>query len=296
MPLIMSFRELEEERFVLGEMEPSEEGEWKKVSQMRSIVEAKDAGAKEVEVDDFMLRRFLRARDLNLERASEMFLRFLKWRRTAVPLGFISEKKIENELSQKKVLMLGFSKKGNPMAVGFASKHYPSKRDMEEFRSLVVYYLDKLCASMPGDQEKFIVIGDLKGWENELSQKKVLMLGFSKKGNPMAVGFASKHYPSKRDMEEFRSLVVYYLDKLCASMPGDQEKFIVIGDLKGWGYSNCDIRGYLACLEIVQSYYPERLEKAYLIHVPYLFMKAWRIIFPFIDKRTRRKSTEAPPG
>ncbi|KAG0498488.1 hypothetical protein HPP92_003179 [Vanilla planifolia] len=201
----------------VGEMEPSEEGEWKKVSQMRSIVEAKDAGAKEV--DDFMLRRFLRARDLNLERASEMFLRFLKWRRTAVPLGFISEKKIENELSQKKVLMLGFSKKGNPMAVGFASKHYPSKRDMEEFRSLVVYYLDKLCASMPGDQEKFIVIGDLKGW----------------------------------------------------------------------GYSNCDIRGYLACLEIVQSYYPERLEKAYLIHVPYLFMKAWRIIFPFIDKRTRSK-------
>lgn len=35
-------------------------------------------------------------------------------------------------------------------------------------------------------------------------------------------------------------------------MPGGQEKFAVIGDLEGWGYSNLDIRGYLASLEILQ--------------------------------------------
>jgi hypothetical protein len=35
-------------------------------------------------------------------------------------------------------------------------------------------------------------------------------------------------------------------------MPSGQEKFVAIGDLKGWGYSNSDIRGYLGALSILQ--------------------------------------------
>ncbi|KAJ0981592.1 hypothetical protein J5N97_009847 [Dioscorea zingiberensis] len=31
-----------------------------------------------------------------------------------------------------------------------------------------------------------------------------------------------------------------------------KEKFTIIADLQGWGYSNCDIRGYLAGLDILQ--------------------------------------------
>lgn len=198
-------------------MELNEAAEWKMVAHMRSLVEVQDPDAKEV--DDFMIRRFLRARDLNVEKASSMFLKFLKWRRTAVPNGFISEAQIQNELAQSKLIMQGFSKKGNPVVI-----------------------------SLP-----------------------------------------SRHYPSKRDMEEFKNLVVYYLDKLCASMPTGQEKLIVIADFQGWGYSNCDIRGYLAALEIVQSYYPERLGKVFLVHVPFLFMKAWKIIYSFIDNNTKHK-------
>jgi hypothetical protein len=43
----------------------------------------------------------------------------------------------------------------------------------------------------------------------------------------------------------------------------------------------------LLCL--VQNYYPERLGKALMIHVPYIFMKAWKMIYPFIDTNTRDK-------
>ncbi|RWW75938.1 hypothetical protein BHE74_00015991, partial [Ensete ventricosum] len=39
----------------------------------------------------------------------------------------------------------------------------------------------------------------------------------------------------------------------------------------------------------LQNYYPERLGRVFLVHVPYLFMKAWKIIYPFMDKNTRKK-------
>ncbi|XP_064960355.1 uncharacterized protein LOC135650861 isoform X2 [Musa acuminata AAA Group] len=171
------------------------------------------------EVDNFMLRRFLRARDLDIEKASFLFLKYLKWRRTAVPNGFISEAEIRNDLSLKKVFMQGFDKTGQPIVVAFGAKHYHSKRNMNEFSSFVIYVLDRICARMPTGQEKFTCIGDLKGW----------------------------------------------------------------------GLSNCDIRACIAALDIMQNYYPERLGRVFLVHVPYLFMKAWKIIYPFIDKNTRKK-------
>ncbi|EEE55931.1 hypothetical protein OsJ_04619 [Oryza sativa Japonica Group] len=90
-------------------------------------------------------------------------------------------------------------------------------------------------------------------------------------------------------MPKFKSYCVYLLDSICARIPRGQEKFVCIVDLKGWGYSNCDIRAYIAAIEIMQNYYPERLGKALMIHVPYMFMKAWKMIYPFIDNVTRDK-------
>ncbi|RWW07006.1 hypothetical protein BHE74_00015992 [Ensete ventricosum] len=100
------------------------------------------------EVDNFMLRRFLCARDLDIEKASFLFLKYLKWRRTAVPNGFISEAEIRNDLSQKKVYMQGFDKTGQPIVVAFGAKHYHSKRNMNEFSCFVIYVLDRVCARL----------------------------------------------------------------------------------------------------------------------------------------------------
>nr|CAB3475303.1 unnamed protein product [Digitaria exilis] len=193
------------------------EGEWLKVAELRAMVEAQDPQAKEV--DNLTLRRFLRARDHNVGKAAAMFLKFLQWRREAVPDGFVPEEKVRRELSH-----------------------------------------DKAC-----------------------------MGGVDRSGRPILVGFPARHYSANRDMEEFKSFVVYFFDKICARIPRGQEKFLCIVDLKGWGYSNCDIRAYIASIEIMQNYYPERLGKALLINVPYIFMKAWKMIYPFIDNNTRDK-------
>ncbi|KAG6489920.1 hypothetical protein ZIOFF_051201 [Zingiber officinale] len=186
--------------------EEEEEEEEEKVLLMKSLVQARDPAAKEV--DNLTLKRFLKARDLDIEKASSQFLKYLKWKRTAVPNGFIAKEEVENELSQKKIFVQGVDKARRPIAVLFAAKHFYSMRHMDEFKR---------------------------------------------------------------------------------KMPAGQEMFNCIGDLKGWGYSNSDLRAYLAALDIMQNYYPERLGKVFLIHVPYVFMTVWKIIYPFIDQKTKKK-------
>lgn len=39
------------------------------------------------------------------------------------------------------------------------------------------------------------------------------------------------------------------------SMPPGQEKFLGIAELKGWGYSNSDVRGYISALSILQVWF-----------------------------------------
>lgn len=172
------------------------------------------------EVDDLMMRRFLVARDLDVEKASKMFLKYLSWRKTFVPNGYISESEISTQLSHNKFLMQGAGKQGQPVIVVIGNRHKPG---------------------------------------------------------------------GKGSLEEFKRFFVYSLDKLCSRMPIGKEKFSTIVDLEGWGYSNCDIRGYLAILSILQECYPERLDKLFMVHVPYIFMTAWKVVWPFIDSKTRKK-------
>ncbi|KQK11316.1 phosphatidylinositol transfer protein 3 [Brachypodium distachyon] len=195
------------------------EGEWLKVAELRAMAEAQDPHVKEV--DNMSLRRFLRARDQDVGKASAMLLKFVSWRRElALPGG----------------------------------------------------------GTMPAEQVRV-----------ELSQDKARMGGVDRAGRPVLLAFPANHYSANRDMAEHKRFIVYLLDSICGRIPRGQDKFLVIVDLKGWGYSNCDVRAYIAAIEIMQSYYPERLGKALMIHVPYIFMKAWKMVYPFIDANTRDK-------
>ncbi|PWA71560.1 CRAL-TRIO domain-containing protein [Artemisia annua] len=194
------------------------EFEHKKVVQIRALVETHDPTSKEC--DDATIRRFMRARDLDIDKASAMFLKYLKWRKTFTPNGTISVSEVQNEIAQNKMFMQGSDKSGRPIAVVFGGRHFCNK---------------------------------------------------------------------KGGLEEFKRFVVFGLDKLCSRMPSGQEKFVVIGDLQGWGYSCSDIRGYLAALSILQDYFPERLGKLFIVHVPYVFMTVWKMVYPFIDEKTKKK-------
>ncbi|KAI3456346.1 hypothetical protein Pfo_013009 [Paulownia fortunei] len=195
--------------------ENREEIERSKIGIMKDLVQTQDPSAKDV--DDLMIRRFLRARDLDVEKASAMLLKYLRWRIEFVPNGFISPSEIPNDLAHNKLFMQGYDKTGRPIVVVLAARHKPTT------------------------------------------------------------------------VEEFKRFVTFTLDKICARMPSGHEKFTAIADLEGWGYANSDIRGYLAALSILQDCYPERLGKLFIINVPYVFMTAWKMVNPFIDKNTKKK-------
>lgn len=86
------------------------------------------------EEDDLMIRRFLRARDLDIEKASDLFLKYLSWRRTFIPDGFISTSEISNELAHNKLFMQGVDKKGRPIVVCYGGRH--KQNNLEEFKRM----------------------------------------------------------------------------------------------------------------------------------------------------------------
>ena len=92
-------------------------------------------------MDDLTIKRFLRARGLNIEKASGMFLKYLKWRRTFVPHGSISTSELPNEIAQNKMFLQGFDKKGRPITLLFGARHFQNKLGgLEEFKRKCLGY------------------------------------------------------------------------------------------------------------------------------------------------------------
>ncbi|KAL5726126.1 hypothetical protein ACHQM5_009196 [Ranunculus cassubicifolius] len=139
------------------------EFEKKKLGALRSLVETQhDPTSKNV--DDMTLRRFLRARNLNVEKAFRQLLNYLKWRQEFVPKGFISESEISNDLVQRKFFSQGRDKRGRSIGVVLGAKHFPKKGGLDELKRCLVYFLDKLCSKLQRGQDTFTVISDLQGW------------------------------------------------------------------------------------------------------------------------------------
>nr|XP_034899253.1 LOW QUALITY PROTEIN: phosphatidylinositol transfer protein 3-like [Populus alba] len=125
-------------------------------------------------------------------------------------------------------------------------------------------------------RREFVPNGSVSPLEtpNEVAQNKMFLQGSdARKGRPVTVILGARHVQSKGGLEEFKRFVVYGFDKICSRMPpAGQEKFVVIGDLEGWGYANSDIHGYLSCLKFLEcrNITPERLAKVFLVHAPYV--------------------------
>ncbi|XP_024025644.1 sec14 cytosolic factor [Morus notabilis] len=127
---------------------------------------------------------------------------------------------------------------------------------------------------------------------DELEARKIYLQGLSTKGHPLMIVKGSKHYPSK-DHLQFKKFVAHLLDKTIASSPKEREigneKLIGILDLQHISYKNVDVRGLITGFQFLQAYYPERLAKCFLLHMPWFFESIWKMISRFLDKATLEK-------
>ncbi|XP_050275536.1 CRAL-TRIO domain-containing protein YKL091C [Quercus robur] len=190
------------------------------LTQMRKSVEK--LGSSTEGYGDPTLMRFLIARSMDQDKAARMFVQWQNWRAAMAPNGAISESEIPDELEPRKIYLQGLSKDKYPVMIIKASKHFPSK-DNVQFKKFVVHLLDKTIAS------------SFKGREI---------------GN---------------------------------------EKLIGILDLQNIGYKNIDARGLITGFQFLQAYYPERLAKCFILHMPRFFVSVWRMVSRFLEKATLEK-------
>ncbi|KAH7296020.1 hypothetical protein KP509_26G004400 [Ceratopteris richardii] len=167
-------------------MEDASTEEISNVQVLRARLEQADPEAKGI--DNATLRRFLRARSLNVEKALKFLLQHLQWLQDFKPCGYIDESDIKNELRKEKLFLQGVDKQGSPIAVLLASQHKTSDRDLEEFKRFVVYAFDKAIMSLEQTQEKFVLIADLEG----CGCKHIDLVGYLE-----ALKILQDHYPER---------------------------------------------------------------------------------------------------
>ncbi|KAJ0253424.1 CRAL-TRIO domain-containing protein [Hirschfeldia incana] len=127
---------------------------------------------------------------------------------------------------------------------------------------------------------------------DELEFRKMFLQGPTKSGQPLVVCKVSKHVPAK-DQLLFKKFIVHVLEKSIASAiqgkeVGD-EKVAALLDLQNITYKNIDARGTITGFQVLQAYYPERLSKCYILHMPRIFVTPWRFVCRFLDKATKEK-------
>ncbi|KAL4281982.1 hypothetical protein GQ457_03G010870 [Hibiscus cannabinus] len=156
-----------------------EESHGLELTQMRKLVEK--LGFSTEKYGDPTLMRFLLARSMDTDKASKMFVQWLKWRSSLVPNGFIAESEVPDQLEPRKVFLQGLAKTGYPVLIVQACKHYPPK-DHLQFKKFVVYLLDKTVASAVKGREvgneKLIVILDFQNITYRNVDARGLITGF----------------------------------------------------------------------------------------------------------------------
>ncbi|KAF9594052.1 hypothetical protein IFM89_027026 [Coptis chinensis] len=131
---------------------------------------------------DAMLMRFLIARSMDPMKAAKMLVKWKKWREEFVPLGFIPDSEVRDELDAKKIYLQGLSKNGQPVVITQAKKHFASK-DQTKYKKFVVHQLDKTIASSFKEgkeigNEKFIAILDFANSSYRNIDSRGLVNGF----------------------------------------------------------------------------------------------------------------------
>ncbi|KAL5726667.1 hypothetical protein ACHQM5_009689 [Ranunculus cassubicifolius] len=123
---------------------------------------------------------------------------------------------------------------------------------------------------------------------SQLEMEKVYLQGISARGHPVVVVKLNKNVPAN-DQLLVKKFSTHLMDKIIASSFKDgkeigNEKCVGILDMDKLSYKNVDFRGMTTGFQIFQAYYPQRMEKMYIVGMPKFFVGIWRMLSYFLDK------------
>lgn len=93
------------------------------------VVESKERSAKEIEV-----LKLMRARSMDVKKASKMFAQHQKWRREYFPLGHAQEDEIKDEIAANKFFIQGHDRTGRPLSFWYGARHFGGG-NLEQYKS-----------------------------------------------------------------------------------------------------------------------------------------------------------------
>jgi len=246
------------------ELDIWEDGEKPSLSNLQSMEEAR-----RVYVDDDLLRRFLVARNMNVQKASRMLIDAQGWR-------------IKNAV---KVFMAA--------SMDVSSAEYPPVDAEEEvYRALCPHAVIGKCKQhRPIYWEKTGLIRVNKLLQH-LTPKKLVKrhvrhmeyLTHLMRKNAAAQVKGIIHKKCGIADEQIVSIIV-------AMASPDYLKQVVVMDLEGLSYAP-DSQGisiFRSCMKIDQNFYPERLGVCFIINAPWLFTGVWAMVRHFLDPKTQQK-------
>lgn len=129
----------------------------------------------------------------------------------------------------------------------------------------------------------------LPRFQNQLDKRLSILSHFDKEGKPCLYCFVHRHNASDRDMEEMIMFIIYSLETLVRNGRPDEEMFSVFFDLSRFGMKNMDFEVVKHLITILQSNYPDTLEKFNIIDSPMIFSACWAVIRPWLDPVTSNK-------
>ena len=122
----------------------------------------------------------------------------------------------------------------------------------------------------------------------EFAHQKICLQATSVDGRPLLLIVSRRHSMVDRDMDASRAFIVHTMDRIFDAMrPGGQ--FLVLVDFNGLSRANADIKVLIACFEILQKFYVERVKHLWFVEPPTLFFALWKIVQPFVAPKTREK-------
>jgi hypothetical protein len=125
-------------------------------------------------------------------------------------------------------------------------------------------------------------------FEEELKMGLFYYHGTTKTGSPVVVSILHRFFPKKIDRKRILRLCVWVMEALMAVNP-ETESFSVIVDYAGFGWANVDYDLTKELAKIYLDYYPEVLEREFVLNTPWIFRGLWAWAKGWLDEHTAEK-------